>query len=197
MDPLEALKEEHRLIERVLDVAESYGHRLPRETEEDRPKLSELLEFFSEFADACHHEKEEKILFTAMVENGFPSGGGPIAVMLQEHDLGRSRIRALRQLAALEGRWTAEDRRQVAGHIAAYAELLRGHIIKEDTILYPMAQAHLPEEALQEIGERFEEVESRDAGKHARLTRLAASLAGQGLPCAAHGTGGPSNPRGH
>lgn len=176
MGPIDTLMNEHHLIENVLDVAESYARRLPQEPLEDRPKLRDLLTFFSEFADACHHDKEEKILFTAMVENGFPSGDGPLAVMLQEHDLGRDRLRILRGLSTLKQPWTPEDRLQVAGHLGAYAELLRAHILKEDLILYPMALTHLPEETFQEIEERFRRIEAREAVKYERLIRLAESL---------------------
>ncbi len=184
MDPIESLMNEHRLIEGVLDVAEDYAGRLPRQKEEDRPRLDDLITFFSQFADACHHDKEEKILFDVMVKNGFSSEGGPIAVMLQEHDFGRARVQAIRQLLAQKTPWTAEDRQWVVKNISAYAEFLRQHIIKEDSILYPMAQAHLPEEAIREIGERFEKVEAMDAGRHERLVRLAESLGAR--PAAAH-----------
>ncbi|MGD0266766.1 MAG: hemerythrin domain-containing protein, partial [Candidatus Methylomirabilota bacterium] len=38
----------------------------------------------------CHHGKEENLLFKTMVDRGFPRQGGPIAVMLHEHETGRS-----------------------------------------------------------------------------------------------------------
>ena len=60
-----------------------------------------------------HHGKEEDILFAAMAENGFPTEGGPIAVMLAEHVRGRAFIQAMAQ--AVEGS-RALDRRRPRPH---------------------------------------------------------------------------------
>jgi len=187
MDPIETLMNEHRLIEEVLDVAVAYADRLPSQKEEDREKLKNLCDFFSGFADACHHEKEEKVLFTAMAENGFPTEEGPIAVMLQEHDYGRSRIQELRRLLAKPEPWTAEDRLWVVRNLYAYAEFLHSHIMKEDNILYPMAKARLSNDVFANVGKRFQEIEAGHAGDHERLTALAQSLGARTIPsCVCH-----------
>jgi len=47
--------------------------------------------------------------------------------------------------------WTAEDRAAAVAAARGYADLLRGHIRKEDQILYPMAVQRLHEEALARV----------------------------------------------
>ncbi len=170
--------EEHRLIETVLGALDSYAAAVERGNGFERDDLGRFLTFIREFADAKHHGKEEDILFAAMVANGFPRDGGPIAVMLEEHDLGRSHVRQLAEIAASDGPW-GEDLVALLNRAArAYTELLRGHIGKEDNVLYPMARSALSAETMKGVAEGCEEVEQHhaDGGHTVRLERLAAEL---------------------
>ena len=184
MDAIETLMGEHRLIERGIDALTAFADEARRRTADDREELGRFVTFIREFADACHHGKEEDILFRAMVEAGFPSEGGPIAVMLDEHDQGRAFVKQLAELAAAETPWTSGDRERLAEAAHGYAELLRQHIYKEDTVLYPMAEAHLPPQVAERVDEACEryEVEKTGSGEHERLHRLAEDLAARHAP---------------
>jgi hemerythrin-like domain-containing protein len=94
----EVLSNEHRLIERVLAVVEKLAA-APVAGSLDGWK--QALDFFSHFADQCHHFKEEQVLFPAMAEGGIPRDGGPIGMMLTEHEDGRDLVRLMRAATAL------------------------------------------------------------------------------------------------
>ncbi|HSN16504.1 MAG TPA: hemerythrin domain-containing protein, partial [Anaeromyxobacteraceae bacterium] len=178
MDAIETLMAEHRSIERVLDALVLFSEEVLRAEATDKEELSRFATFIREFADRCHHGKEEAILFEAMVEHGFPRDGGPIAVMLGEHERGRALVARLRARAEQPGPWGQADRQEIADVAREYAELLRGHIHKEDAVLYPLAERHLPPGALREVGEacdRFE-AEQIGPGEHERLHALAGEL---------------------
>jgi hemerythrin-like domain-containing protein len=119
-----------------------------------------------------------------MARHGFPTEGGPIAVMLAEHVLGRAFIQVM--AAATEGNapWTDADRRNVAEAAAGYGALLRAHIHKEDAILYPMAEQHLPPPALESVGEACErfDAEPGRAALHAHLVAVAEALVARHVP---------------
>lgn len=53
------------------------------------------MDFIRNFADRCHRAKEEDQLFVRMQDRGSPFEGGPIAVMLMEHEEGRRHIGAV------------------------------------------------------------------------------------------------------
>ena len=148
MDAIETLMNEHRMIERVLDGLVAFADEIHRKGSTEKEELGRFVTFVREFADACHHGKEEDILFAAMVEHGFPRNGGPIAVMLHEHDQGRGLVRILRDRAEQPAAWSDADRQEIAEVAGGFADMLRGHIHKEDAILYPMAEQHLPPEAM-------------------------------------------------
>jgi hemerythrin-like domain-containing protein len=178
MDAIETLMNEHRVIERVIDGLVAFTEEIERKGTTDRAELGRFVTFIREFADAGHHGKEEDILFAAMVGAGFPSQGGPIAVMLHEHDQGRALVAILRDQTGREGPWTDADRHEIAEAARGYADLLRAHIHKEDAILYPMAEQHLTPEALQAVSDACERYESQPgrAGRHAELHALADAL---------------------
>jgi len=105
------LMNEHRLIERALDALERWVTTLnPGSESDDKTELARFVSFIRDFGDAYHHKKEEDMLFVAMVEQGFPREAGPIAMMLHEHDLGRSLVSVLDGLAQQGTAWSEEDR---------------------------------------------------------------------------------------
>ncbi len=157
MDPFATLNDEHRLIERTISALLSYASRI--EHGADPADLGRFVDLIAGFADARHHGKEEDILFEAMVGAGFPRDGGPIAVMLAEHEQGRKFVAALRDAASRAGHWTADDRALIHEAATGYAELLRQHIAKEDMVLYPMARRALPQEIVTLMEARFDELE--------------------------------------
>lgn len=184
MDPIETLMNEHRVIERVLDGLVAFADEVRRKGTTEKDELGRFVTFIREFADACHHGKEEDILFAAMVQHGFPRNGGPLAVMLHEHDQGRALVRILKSRVEQPEAWNEGDRQEIAEVANGFAELLRGHIHKEDAVLYPMAEQHLPPEAIEAVGmacERYEQDESR-AGAHERLHALAEELVARHAP---------------
>ncbi|HEX9290526.1 MAG TPA: hemerythrin domain-containing protein, partial [Anaeromyxobacteraceae bacterium] len=150
----------------------------------EKEELGRFVTFIREFADTCHHGKEELILFAAMVEHGFPRDGGPIAVMLHEHEQGRGLVRILRDRVAQQQAWSDADRQELAEVASGFATLLRAHIHKEDAILYPMAGQRLSPEALERVSADCEAYEARKtgSGEHERLHRLADDLLARHAP---------------
>ena len=178
MDAIEILMNEHRLIERVCDALAGFAESAARRTADDKEELASFVTFISKFADGCHHGKEEDILFAAMVEAGFSRQVGPVAVMLMEHDTGRAHVAELRRLAEQPAPWSEDDRRRLVEAAHGYSALLHNHIHKEDAILYPMAEQHLPTEALDRVNSDCAAYEARvtGGGEHERLHAIADEL---------------------
>jgi hemerythrin-like domain-containing protein len=175
---IEILMNEHRVIEQVLGSLETCVARLEHGEDIPREILGGYARFFREFADRCHHGKEEDRLFARMIEHGFPKEHGPIAVMLAEHVEGRSHVGAISGIGSGEGPLQPAERREIALRGRAYIPLLRAHIQKEDQILYPMALQRLPASVTKELASEFEifENEVMGAGAHEELHVLAHRL---------------------
>ena len=140
MKAITILKQEHQLILRGLAVAQSMAILLQRGNEVFFDDVSLVVDFIQSYADTFHHKKEEDILFKWMHERGFPSGGGPIQVMLYEHDLGRSCINNILSVLNKDQK-LIEDKETVIRGVMDFVQLLTQHISKEDNILYMMAES--------------------------------------------------------
>jgi hemerythrin-like domain-containing protein len=178
MKATEILMQEHRVIERVLTALEAAANRAEAQ-EPIRPSFfADAADFIRNFADGCHHQKEEGVLFKAMEAAGMPADDGPIAVMLAEHEQGRLYTRDMADAAA---KWAAGDagaRRATVTAARAYTALLREHILKEDSVLFPMAAHTIPHSRHASVSEDVERVERAEAetGAHRKYRTLAESL---------------------
>lgn len=175
---IEVLMNEHRLIEQVLGSLETWTTEVRAGAPPSRDMIGEYARFFQDFADACHHGKEEDILFERMIERGFPREAGPIAVMVFEHEQGRAHVRALRGVAEAAGEVSAAERSTLLANAEGFVPLLRQHILKEDRVLYPMALQVLTGPELDAMNVEFEAFEAgwRGDGSYDRLQALAERL---------------------
>jgi hemerythrin-like domain-containing protein len=177
---VEQLKKEHAGIETMLKILDAICIKLRGGEKVDPEHLDRIVEFIRVFADRCHHGKEEEIFFPALEQAGIPKEGGPIGVMLGEHD----RLRGLvHGLAETVDRYRAGEEKAGDGillYATDYAATLRGHIEKENKVLFKMAEMHLAPEKEQELAERFEvmEVEKIGEGTHEKLHALLNRLEG-------------------
>jgi hemerythrin-like domain-containing protein len=194
------LMNEHRIIERVLDALEAFARGAADRQTAERSTVRDFADFFSGFADCCHHGKEEDRLFPAMEAAGLPREHGPLAVMRHEHDEGRGHVRALRAIGEASGALTGAERQAMASHAMDFAALLRAHIQKEDGVLFPMAERVVPAAVLDRLSADFAAFE-RDVvgeGEHKRLHALADQLIAAHAPQSPRGpsAGAPGNRRG-
>lgn len=155
MKSVERLKSEHELIERGLTLLEKAVARLEagQPLPEGFPQWA--LRFFQQFADQCHHAKEEDVFFPVLKQRGIPEQGGPIGVMLHEHVLGRDfvgRMREASQAQPFDAHTFADAARQ-------YLPLLRQHIFKENNVLFHLAERVMSEADDADVTGRFSQVE--------------------------------------
>jgi hemerythrin-like domain-containing protein len=173
--PTQLLSAEHRVIERVLSVVEKLT---TAPVEESLDNWKKALDFIRFFADKCHHLKEEKVLFPALQEHGIPSEGGPIGMMLLEHEEGRGYVKAM--VAAVERLQANESnaRESLVTNAKAYMRLLKEHIQKEDDILFRMADDVIPGPTQAQLLTAFAEHEVREMGSdvHEKYLSIAAEL---------------------
>jgi len=179
MKATDILMDEHRVIERVLTTLETAAGRLEQGQAVRPGFFLEAADFIKGFADGCHHQKEEGVLFKAMEAAGMPSSGGPLAVMLSEHELGRAYTRAMRDAAQKLEAGDQNVRGSLVHNARAYVELLRQHIAKEDGVLYPLASRVIPSDVQNHLVDDFEHVEHEEtgAGVHEKYLALADRLA--------------------
>jgi len=166
-DTTAVLRREHRRILEVVDVLDavlSTGHSGATDASTDLLDfeiIEKCVRFFRLFADACHHGKEEGLLFPALEARGMSHDAGPIAVMLHEHRVGRALVAAMAESfgGAEAGDTGARSRLLEAGR--AYIDLIRSHILKEDHALFEMADQMMDPPGCRRLCAAYADVEGR------------------------------------
>jgi len=178
MESTDILMAEHRVIERVISVLETAAHRLENGQNVRPGFFLDAADFNKGFGDGCHHKKEEDVLFKALVKNGMSDKQGPVAVMLYEHNLGRQFTAGMREAALKLQAGDGSAREKIVHNALGYAGLLRQHILKEDTVLFPMAGEVIPLSEQAQVTEDFERVEHEETGEgvHEKYLALAEAL---------------------
>ncbi len=180
------LRKEHEAILKMLEATGEIAARLNNDDPVKPETLSGLLEFLRSFADRCHHSKEEEHLFPLLESRGLPRDGGPIGVMLFEHEQGRHLIRRMGDAAQSFAAGEPEAGRLWAAAALGYVDLLRSHIMKENNILFMMAERILTDAEQDALSEAFEKVETEKLGigTHERLHALMDRLCAEIFPVA-------------
>lgn len=170
---IDDLMQEHQAILSILRIMQKIVIMLKKNSEVSSNDLNSIITFLKEFADKCHHGKEEGILFPAFEAAGIPKENGPIGVMLTEHELGRSYIKQMAESLS-QGK---ADQHFLEG-AEKYITLLRSHIEKENNILFPMGASRLSDGQLEEIFTKFERFEDEIIGKgrHQELHQILTDL---------------------
>lgn len=161
MKATDVLIQEHDSILEMLTIVEAVCQRLEKNDTINPEHISGIIHFIQGFADKCHHAKEEDLLFKELAVAGFPQEGGPVGVMLMEHDEGRIYVRAMKESADRLAAGDDVAKRRFVENARNYATLLNNHIYKENNILFPMADAHLTDSQQEKLQVEFEKASQK------------------------------------
>jgi hemerythrin-like domain-containing protein len=177
MKATQQLRNEHEGVKIMLNILEQVCRQLETDGNLKEEHFNGILEFLKVFVDKCHHGKEEDLLFPALITAGV-SKDGPIAVMLQEHEMGRNYVKSMSDAYAAYASGNESASKTIRKNALAYITLLRNHIEKENNVLLVMADSLLSEKTQTELFEGFERIEEEriGAGKHEEFHGLLKKL---------------------
>lgn len=170
---IDDLKHEHEAILFALKILESINKKITTGASVEQADLAEFVGFLKEFADKCHHGKEEGVLFPALAKAGAPEQDEAVNALLHEHVEGRDWIHKME--SSIYPNLRATEFVEASRH---YTDLLKAHIAKENDILFPMAEQSLTPAQLDTLFQDFEEHETRvmGPGRHEQLHELLKTL---------------------
>jgi hemerythrin-like domain-containing protein len=157
---VEDLMREHGVLRRAILVFRACAGRLIAGQIVDAPALHRAAQLFRNFGEDYHEKKLEE-------ENIFPQlkkAGGPAAalvdVLLTQHQRGREIISYV--LDATNG--TTFDNKAVANALQSFELMYEHHAAREDTILFPAWKKAIGAHEVEEMGDKFEEIEKAQFG---------------------------------
>ncbi len=154
VSPIEELMEEHQSVLKLMgEVSPILGLADPSNLQSWAAKMDEACDYFRKEV-AIHFKKEEVALFPAM-ELYLGPQGGPLVVMLREH---QEHYQLLDKLCAAVAN---RDLNAVRSVWETFNPRLTMHIMKEDTVLFPMAERMFSPDERNAISQKMESVSGK------------------------------------
>ncbi len=147
---LEALKNGHRKALRVVEKLEGVlSHVRDGDLAAAIPIIRKSLPFL-EKEQEVHFRQEEEGLFLYLAK---VAGEGPIQAMVGEHEAYWKAVSSLRELVERGGE--AGQAERLLDHLV---NLLRGHIHREETAYFPLAEERLSSRQLEAVDSEMEAI---------------------------------------
>ena len=133
MMPIGPLMIEHRLIERMIAVMEMTMKEAEDKKEIDPRFIASFIRFIKDYADRCHHGKEEDILFQKLKEKAISQEHGKMLdELIQEHKFGRETTARLVEANAKYAKGETGNLSEIVDCIKLLVDFYPEHIKKED-----------------------------------------------------------------
>lgn len=161
-NPIEILYEEHNIIIDAINIAHDL-RKIIYNSDLYEKQANSLLIFFREFADKCHHQKEETVLFPQMIKANELLESGVVQEMFENHEDFRELINEIEK--SIKNR----DYKNAQNKLEEYTDALTDHIAVENEEVFEIAQTLFNENELEKIYYKFKDIDSEFGEKDKNL----------------------------
>ncbi|MEX2606373.1 MAG: hemerythrin domain-containing protein [Kiritimatiellia bacterium] len=180
MNPTDVLRKEHEIIRKVADALKREAGRIQKNDTVEAERIAKFHDFFKNFADRCHHAKEEDELFPVLREKNVD----PVIIdlLVKQHAEGRILLAGIENtLSRLTGDGSEPDTRVLARYLFEYAQLMERHIRLENEYLWPRVSERLDDSQKSDLAKAFHKIETEELGEgfHEKYHALAMELLGK------------------
>ena len=161
---VEDLMREHGVLRRILLVYDQSADRLRSGKAVDLTQLNKAARLFRSFGEDYHARMlEEAFIFPTLRKNRGPAASYP-DILTAQHQRGRKITDYILEATARKN--LSSSRAAVLAHtFDGFVSMYNNHSAREDTLVFPAWKQALAESQLDELGDRFEEIEQQQFGK--------------------------------
>lgn len=160
----EDLMREHGVLRRILIVYREIAPKILADPAKiDAGAVAQAATLFRDFGERYHEQMLEEQHIFPLVRKAGGAGAALIDPLLAQHARGRE-ITAYVLDRTKTGVIGSGDGEAMARALTAFSRMYEAHAAREDTVVFPAFKASLSEEALDELGEQFEDIEHRQFG---------------------------------
>jgi hemerythrin-like domain-containing protein len=159
--PGEELMIEHGVLKRILLAYRATIDQLNSGQLPPAGAVADAAQIVSDYVESFHEGLEEAYVFPRVQQDG--THGSLVQTLLIQHDRGRHLTAAI-QSTASGNLAVAAVRAALRGYLAQFVRMYEPHEAWEDTVIYPALRAITPQRTLDELAQRFAELETRQYG---------------------------------
>lgn len=157
---VEDLMREHGVLRRTILVFRACAVRLDAGQMVDAQALHRAAQLFRNFGEEYHEKKLEEENIFPQVKKAGGEGAALVDVLLAQHRRGREIISYV--LDASNG--TTFDGKAMARALHNFELMYEHHTAREDTILFPAWKKAIGPHEVEEMGDKFEDIEKAQFG---------------------------------
>ena len=161
----EDLMREHGVLRRALLVYTTAAMKLRAKPDAIPPDaLLKTAKLFRAFGEDYHEKKlEEAYIFPAVRKVGGEAANYP-DILIAQHDRGREITDYIVNVTQA-AKWGPNNAEEMARVLEAFVLMYRHHAAREDTIIFPAWKQTMNEDKLDEINDKFEDIEHQQFGE--------------------------------
>ena len=160
MKPTENLSKEHNDILELLAIMSRISKNILSNKVFYTSDIEEIIDFLKHFIEKSHHKKEE-VFYPILTVADIPNDKEELSVMLYEHVLAHNYLKDISSCIMNCKIGNSFSQELLAESMMKYVVLLRGHIKKEENIIFPMADKVLNKHQQDEVYAIFEKIEEK------------------------------------
>ncbi|HTZ42829.1 MAG TPA: hemerythrin domain-containing protein [Jatrophihabitans sp.] len=170
--PGEDLMTEHGVLKRLLLGYQAVADQLAAGHTPPAGAITDAAEIIADYIEGFHEGLEEAYVFPR-VRDREPA---LVRTLLTQHDRGRHLTAAI-STAASEDLGSAAVRRDLRRYLTLFIGMYAPHEAWEDTVIFPALRTAVPQRTLDELAERFADLQNAQYGDHA-LAQLLSRVTG-------------------
>jgi hemerythrin-like domain-containing protein len=168
----EDLMREHGILRRALLVYQESATRLRQDPVSVPPDvLEKTANLFRVFGEDYHEKKLEEVFIFPTVKKTLSAAAGYVDVLLAQHVRGREITEYLLSISKAD-RIATNSVEPLAKALESFVRMYEHHAAIEDTVVFPAWKVATGPAQLDELGEKFEEIEHDQFGSDGYETAL-------------------------
>lgn len=170
--PGEDLMTEHGVLKRLLLAYQAAADQLSAGTAPPAGAISDAAQIISDYIEGFHEGLEEAYVFPRVRA----AQSQLISTLLTQHDRGRHLTAAISATAAGDLTYPAA-RSTLQNYLAMFVRMYAPHEAWEDTVVFPALRQLTPQRTLDQLAERFNDLQNKQYGDDA-LTQMLQRITG-------------------
>jgi len=162
----EDLMREHGVLRRALFVYSESANRLRKNPSDVAPDaLQKTARLFRTFGEDYHERKLEEAYIFPAVKKAVGIAAGLTDILVEQHNRGRDVTDYVLDLTRT-AKFGAENAESLARALDIMVRMYRPHAAREDTIVFPAWKQTLTAKQLDEMNDKFEDIERQMLGEN-------------------------------